>query len=242
MDEFDAECYHWIKCEERFLLQDTMLENVSASYIISQYGYIAIFGLLAGGMIGMPFPDETIMVFSGYLVHAGSLQYCPTVISALIGSLTGITLSFMIGRNIGLPIIDRFGSRIGITQAKMEQVEKWFNRFGKFALPIGYFVPGVRHVMAYFSGISRLSFRDFALFAYTGGLFWVVLFISLGWFLGESWFRLSQSIHHYWLVWVLVFLVVLYVVYALTKNAQCRLTAIPEKETPLKEDPEKSRF
>ena len=224
------------------MLLENMLENVSAAYIISQYGYIAIFALLAGGMIGMPLPDETIMVFLGYLVHAGSLQYGPTLISAIIGSLTGITLSYMIGRNIGLPIIDRFGSRIGITQAKMEQVEKWFNRFGKFALPIGYFVPGVRHVMAYFSGISRLSFRDFALYAYTGGAFWVILFVSLGWFLGESWYRVSQSIQQYWVVWVLVFLVVLYVIYALTKNTQFSVAAIPEKETLPKKDTEKPRF
>ncbi len=212
-----------------------MLENVSAAYIISQYGYIAIFALLAGGMIGMPLPDETIMVFLGYLVHAGSLQFGPTVMAAIIGSLTGVTLSFVIGRNIGLPIIDRFGSRIGITQAKMEKVEKWFNRFGKFALPIGYFVPGVRQVMAYFSGISRLSFRDFALFAYTGGVFWVILFISIGWFVGESWYRVLQSIHHYWMVWVLVFLVVLGVLYVLTKNTYFNVAAVPGKETPPEE-------
>ena len=219
-----------------------MLENVSAAYIISQYGYIAIFALLAGGMIGMPLPDETIMIFSGYLVHAGSLQYGPTVTAAIIGSLTGVTLSFVLGRNIGLPIIDRFGGRIGITQAKMEKVEKWFKRFGKFTLPIGYFVPGVRQAMAYFSGISRFPFRDFALYAYTGGVFWVILFVSIGWFLGESWYRVSQSIHHYWAVWALVFLVVLGVLCALTKNTYFNVTAVPDKETPPQEDPEKSRF
>lgn len=190
----------------------------------------------------MPLPDETIMIFLGYLVHAGSLQYAPTVMAAIIGSLTGVTLSFVIGRNIGLPIIDRFGSRIGITQAKMKQVEKWFNRFGKFTLPIGYFVPGVRQVMAYFSGISRLPFRDFALYAYAGGVFWVILFISIGWFLGESWHRVSQSIHHYWVVWVLVFLVVFCLLYILSKNTQFSVAAMPEKETLPKEDPEKTRF
>jgi len=212
-----------------------MLENASVSYLISQYGYIAIFCFLAGGMIGMPLPDETIMVFSGYLVHAGSLNYFQTIIAAIIGSLTGITFSFLIGRNIGLPIIDRFGSKIGITKTKMVQVDKWFNRFGKFALPIGYFVPGVRHVMAYFTGVSRMRYRDFALYAYTGGVFWVIFFVSMGWALGESWYRVSRSIHHYWLIIVLVFLVLIYISYKLTRNSTLNDLSV-EEEPPLNDE------
>jgi membrane protein DedA with SNARE-associated domain len=216
-----------------------MLENAGFSQLISQYGYIAIFGFLAGGMIGMPLPDETIMIFAGYLVRAGSLNYCPTVFAAIIGSLSGITVSFLIGRDIGVPILDRFGHRIGLTKKKMARVEKWFNRFGKFALPIGYFVPGVRHIMAYFVGVSRMPYRDFALYAYTGGIFWVVLFVSLGWVLGDSWYRVSNSIHHYWALIVLILVVLVYATYKLTKyyNIDC-FSAVPEPECkpPIKED------
>ena len=90
-----------------------MFENASVSVLVSHYGYLAIFWFLAGGMIGLPLPEETVMVFLGYLVYAGRLEYMPTLISAGIGSLTGVTISFLIGRNIGVPIIDRFGNRIG---------------------------------------------------------------------------------------------------------------------------------
>ena len=34
---------------------------------ITEYGYIALFFLLMLGIVGLPIPDETIMVFSGYL-------------------------------------------------------------------------------------------------------------------------------------------------------------------------------
>jgi len=193
-----------------------MFDNASVSILVSHYGYLAIFWFLAGGMIGLPLPEETVMVFIGYLVYAGQLEYMPTLISAVIGSLTGITISFLIGRNIGIPVLDRFGNRIGLTQKRIDQVEKWFNRFGKFALPIGYFVPGVRHFMAYFAGISNLPYRIFAFYAYIGGIFWVVLFVSLGRFLGEGWFRVSRSIQHYWLPIILVLFLVAglgYVVY-----------------------------
>jgi len=200
-----------------------MFENASVSVLVSHYGYLAIFWFLAGGMIGLPLPEETVMVFLGYLVYAGRLEYMPTLISAGIGSLTGVTISFLIGRNIGVPIIDRFGNRIGLTQKRINQVEKWFNRFGKFALPIGYFVPGVRHFMAYFAGISHLPYRTFALYAYIGGIFWVVLFVSLGRFLGEGWFKVSQSIHHNWVPITIILLTLACLGYIIYRRYQLQI-------------------
>jgi membrane protein DedA with SNARE-associated domain len=205
-----------------------MFEN--ASVLVSHYGYLAIFWFLAGGMVGLPLPEETVMVFIGYLVYAGRLEYVPTLISAIIGSLTGVTISFLIGRNIGIPIIDRFGNRIGLTQKRIDQVEKWFNRFGKFALPIGYFVPGVRHFMAYFAGISHLPYRTFALYAYIGGIFWVVLFVSLGRFLGEGWFRVSRSIQHYWLPIILVLFSVAGLGYVVYRRNQSQPDGLLKRE------------
>lgn len=35
--------------------------------LISNYGYFAIYGLLAIGIIGLPVPDEFMMTFVGYL-------------------------------------------------------------------------------------------------------------------------------------------------------------------------------
>ena len=51
---------------------------------------------------------------------------------------------------------------------------------GKWALIIGYFIPGVRHLTGYVAGGLRLPWRYFALFAYSGALLWVSLFIGAG--------------------------------------------------------------
>ena len=217
-----------------------MLEGINVSYLVSNYGYIAIFGFLAGGMIGLPLPDETIMVFTGYLVSVGSLEYVPTVIAALIGSLSGITLSFFVGKKIGYPLVGRYGGKIGLNRDKILKVEKWFNRFGKFALPIGYFVPGVRHVMAYFAGISRMRYRDFSTYAYSGGLVWVILFVSLGWILGESWDKFSQYLGHYWVLITMVLLALLgisYLFYRLNQDTIVRKLLKEDKLVKVKDNP-----
>jgi membrane protein DedA with SNARE-associated domain len=37
-------------------------------YWIAHYGYLALFGLLMLGIVGLPVPDETLLTFAGYLV------------------------------------------------------------------------------------------------------------------------------------------------------------------------------
>ncbi|WP_240491832.1 DedA family protein, partial [Acinetobacter baumannii] len=49
----------------------------------------------------------------------------------------------------------------------------------------------------YLAGMSKLSFRRFALYAYSGGLFWVFVFITLGWKLGAKWPIVEHYLHHY---------------------------------------------
>lgn len=44
--------------------------------LISNYGYFAIYGLLAIGIIGLPVPDEFMMTFVGYLSSISVLK-CP---------------------------------------------------------------------------------------------------------------------------------------------------------------------
>ncbi|MGB8955815.1 MAG: DedA family protein, partial [Tumebacillaceae bacterium] len=123
------------------------------------------------------------------------------------GSVAGITLSYWLGRQFGLPLVSRYGRRIGITEARLEKVNHWYSHFGKIVLMIGYFIPGLRHVTAFAAGISRMDFGSFALFAYSGGVIWALTFITLGKSLGVHWSRVSALTHHF-LFWMLLLAVV----------------------------------
>ena len=60
-------------------------------------------------------------------------------------------------------------------------------RVGKWMLMMGYFVPGVRHLMALVAGSSKMRYPIFAAFAYSGGIIWSLTFVTLGYYLGDSW-------------------------------------------------------
>jgi membrane protein DedA with SNARE-associated domain len=167
---------------------------------ISQYGYAAIFALLVLGIVGLPVPDETLLTFSGYLIFRGRLRFPLVYVSAVAGSLCGITLSYVLGRTFGLGLIHRYGRYVRITEEHVMKAHAWFERVGHWGLTFGYFVPGVRHLTAYAAGMSDVEPHQFALFAYAGGCLWVASFVGLGYFLGERWQTVEKNVHHYLLL------------------------------------------
>jgi membrane protein DedA with SNARE-associated domain len=142
---------------------------------ISAYGYGAIFVLLLLGIVGLPIPDETILVYCGYLIYRGTLHAVPAYFTAMAGSWCGISLSYTIGRTLGAGAVSRYGKRLHLTEARMNRVHQWFNRIGHWALVVGYFVAG-------------------AAYAWSGGAVWVLCFILLGYFLGDQWQTIAKMV------------------------------------------------
>ncbi len=154
---------------------------------VIEYGYVGIFAVLALGIVGAPIPDEGVLAFAGYLVYEGKLQIYPLLAAAFLGSACGITLSYGLGRTFGRYLISEFGHTVHITGDNVTHVHTWYDRVGKWGLLFGYYLPGVRHLIAFGAGIAKLPVAVFALFAFTGALIWSVTFVCAGYFLGKEW-------------------------------------------------------
>jgi membrane protein DedA with SNARE-associated domain len=164
---------------------------------ITHYGYVGIFALLMLGIVGVPVPDETLLVFTGYLIFKHKLEPLPAFFAAFLGSICGISVSYLLGRTLGFYLITRLGHYIHFEPEKLDQVRAWYDRKGKYGLILSYFIPGIRHLAAYVAGSSKLPLPVFATFAYLGGLLWSSCFLTIGYFLGDEWAQMSESIHRY---------------------------------------------
>jgi hypothetical protein len=83
---------------------------------IPEYGYPALFLLLMLGIVGLPIPDETLLTFSGYLIFKNQLLWMPTMATAFFGSICGITISYLIGRRLGLFVVRTVGHRLRVAE------------------------------------------------------------------------------------------------------------------------------
>lgn len=153
--------------------------------MIAQYGYLAIFVLLALGILGLPVPDELLMLFVGYLTSTMVLNFSVSVLVCFVGSITGMLISYTIGLRLGQPVVDRYGKWVGLTPKRFASVKRWFFRFGNWTVFIAYFIPGIRHVTSYISGISAMSFKKYLPVAVAGAFIWSLLFVSIGYFVGS---------------------------------------------------------
>jgi membrane protein DedA with SNARE-associated domain len=162
---------------------------------IADYGYFGVFFLLMLGVVGAPVPDETVLLLTGYLIFRGKLHPLVTFAAAFLGSASGITVSYLLGKFLGLRIIHRIGQYVGITRERVNRAHARFRKIGHWALFVGYFVPGVRHLTAMAAGVSNLEMASFMTYAYSGAFVWVSTFLSIGYFFGDRWEWLSEIVH-----------------------------------------------
>jgi len=94
------------------------------------------------------------------------------------------------------------------------KTSKWFESSGNKLLILAYFIPGVRHITGYFSGITKIPYRRFALNAYFGALVWAATFISLGKVLGPNWQKFHSYISRYLIIGSLIISLTFIIIYA----------------------------
>lgn len=140
----------------------------------------------------------------------GVLGFTPVVITAVSGSLTGVSISYFIGKNIGKPAAEKYGRYIRMTPEKLLKAEKWFAKYGAAVIVFAYFVPGLRHITPYLSGITRLPYWKVMLFSAIGAFLWVNTFVYLGRFLGGNWEQILNIINPSTLFVGILLVIVLY--------------------------------
>jgi membrane protein DedA with SNARE-associated domain len=182
-------------------------------YLIAHFGYFGIIIVLIGGIVGLPVPDEVLLTYVGYKVFQGTLSYIPSLLSAFLGAIGGISLSYFIGYKFGLPLIKKFGPKIHITENKINRTQKLFLKVGPVIILVGYFIPGVRHLTAYVAAINNIPFRKFIAYAYTGAFLWSFTFVTLGRKLGEDWDLVEFYVSKYSIYLILSFFVLSLMIY-----------------------------
>ncbi|EGW35850.1 DedA family protein [Desulfosporosinus sp. OT] len=164
-------------------------------HYISQYGYVGLYLTVGISILGLPIPDELLMTFVGFLTYSGQLNTVLAVIFAALGSCTAITIEYLLGTFFQRKVFMLLKKHAG--SSKIENVLNWYHQHGGKLLTAGYFIPGVRHISGYVAGMSRMSYRKFAFFAYLGATLWTTLFITLGRLLGSRWETILPIIHRY---------------------------------------------
>lgn len=172
--------------------------------LLIQYGYIVLFIAPMLETLAIPIPGELLMIYCGALIYAGKLNLFVSIFIGCLGVIWGLTIAYVIGNFIGIKFFIKYGRYIGLDIHKVEKVSAWFDTYGSKLLLISCFIPGVRHITGYFSGIIKIHYKKFALNGYIGAFLWVLTFIYLGDVLGGH----IQGIEKYLTKYIIIILVI----------------------------------
>ena len=148
--------------------------------------------IYAGAVAGGTFASAHVVLF-GHPIDTPAWAYLAMAGAGVIANTTGCGLGWAIGFYGGRPLLDRYGRWLHVTPARVERTERWFERFGSFAVPLGLATPVVRSFVAIPAGTARMSFRRFTPLAFLGCVPFCFGLAAGGWALGSSYDRLHHD-------------------------------------------------
>ena len=150
---------------------------------VLHYGYFAVYFFLALGIFGLPLPDEFVVAFIGHLSAIGTFNFFIAFITTILGVMSGTVFTYILGRKIGKPLLMKYGKWISLPPKRMQLVDRWFDKYGSWAITLGYFIPGMRHLICYLSGSAEIEVKRYLFFAVIGTTVSSLIFLSLGYLL-----------------------------------------------------------
>jgi undecaprenyl-diphosphatase len=101
-------------------------------------------------------------------------------------AVAGDVTSYLIGRRLGREFLVRHGKRLKITEQRLEQVERFFDRYGGATILVGRFIGLIRALAPFIAGASRMPFRRFIPFDVVAAGAWATVFCLLGYIFWQS--------------------------------------------------------
>ena len=79
--------------------------------LLTEWGYLALFIIMALENMNIPIPSEIVLGFAGFLVFKGVFAFWPTILVGTAAGLTGSLLSYWMGYKGGRKILLKFSTK-----------------------------------------------------------------------------------------------------------------------------------
>jgi membrane protein DedA with SNARE-associated domain/diacylglycerol kinase family enzyme len=166
---------------------DTVLEDASRTLGAWAYPAVAAFAFLeTAAFVGLAVPGETAVVVGGVVAERGAVELVPLIGLVWLAAAAGDLVSFLLGRRLGRPFLERHGARLQLGPERLARVDRFYERHGGKAVLLGRFTGLIRAVSPFIAGASGLALRRFVAWSMAGALLWATTFTLVGYGFSES--------------------------------------------------------
>jgi membrane-associated protein len=201
-----------------FLHLDRHLEDAVSEYGVLTYLLLTLIVFLETGVVFAPFlPGDSLIFAAAALAARGLLDPFLLFVLLAAAAIGGDTVNYWIGKLFGTWLV-RSRWRL-VRPEHLARTHAFFERYGGMTIVIARFVPIVRTVAPFVAGMGAMTYRKFLYYNVVGGIIWVGLCTSAGY-----WFGTWQPVRENFAL-VIVAIVILSVIPAVYGYVSARLAA-----------------
>ena len=167
--------------------------------LVSTWGYIAIFVTMVGESAGLPISSEVVVPLGGALASLNKLglggpvvQLVLVVAVASLANLGGSLIAFYLTRRFGEKVVlSRFGRWMGLSKGHLRLANRFFDKWGLWAVFFGRLLPIVRTYISFPAGLSKIGYVKFIVVSLAGAIPWNAGLAYAGYLLGQNYTKVS---------------------------------------------------
>jgi membrane protein DedA with SNARE-associated domain len=198
--------------------------------LVTSWGLIAIFVAMAGESAGLPISSEIVVPLGGALASQGKLNFMLVVAVSSLGNLTGSLIAFYLTRRFGeMVILSRAGRWMGLSKGHLRLANRFFDRWGLWAVFLGRLLPIVRTYISFPAGLSRIGYRKFIGATLLGAVPWNLGLAYAGFLLGQHYQEVATTLSPFAIPLAILVVIILAVAWWYGRRLGEEESAKPEK-------------
>lgn len=163
--------------------------------LVSTWGLIAIFVTMTGESAGLPISSEIVVPLGGALASQGKLNFVLVVVVSSVANLTGSLIAFYLTRRFGETVIlSRAGRWMGLSKGHLRLADRFFAKYGLWAVFAGRLLPIVRTYISFPAGLSKIGYSKFTIVTLLGALPWNLGLAYAGYLLGQNYQKVATTL------------------------------------------------
>jgi membrane protein DedA with SNARE-associated domain len=164
--------------------------------LVGSWGLAAIFVTMTAESAGIPISSEIVVPLGGALASQGKLSFVLVVAVSSLANLTGSLIAFYLTRRYGERVVlSRAGRWLGLSKGHLRLANRFFDRFGLWAVFVGRLLPIVRTYVSFPAGVSKMGYLWFSVATLAGAIPWNFVLAYAGFQLGQHWEVVATAMH-----------------------------------------------
>ncbi|MFL5854618.1 MAG: DedA family protein [Solirubrobacteraceae bacterium] len=164
--------------------------------VVDAIGLLGVFVLMVLESACIPVPSEATMLFAGFNVSDGEYSLFAAVAAGVLGNLVGSWIAYAVGYFGRIELIERHGKWLHIRKSSLDRADRWFERWGGWAVFFSRMLPIVRTFISLPAGVARMPFWRFTLYTLLGCIPWVFMLAFVGDQVGDRWHEWKDALRY----------------------------------------------